>query len=57
MKKLPPLMIGLSLVSISTLSQAENLLQVDKQVQLSNPALCKAVADRDAAFEKNQSIP
>lgn len=52
MKKLLPLMIGLSLVGISTLSQAENLLQVYKQAQLSNPDLRKAVAERDAAFEK-----
>lgn len=52
MKKLLPLMILLSLVGISTLSQAENLLQVYKQAQLSNPDLRKEFAERDAVFEK-----
>lgn len=52
MKKLLPILIGLSLAGFSTLSQAENLLQVYKQARLSNPDLRKSAADRDAAFEK-----
>ncbi|UYU32499.1 outer membrane channel protein TolC [Siccibacter colletis] len=52
MKKLLPILIGLSLASFSTLSQAENLLQVYKQARLSNPDLRRSAADRDAAFEK-----
>ncbi|ANI30129.1 membrane protein [Yersinia entomophaga] len=56
MKKLLPLLIGLSLAGFSTMSQAENLLQVYKQARDSNPDLRKSAADRDAAFEKiNQS--
>ncbi|MFC0228287.1 outer membrane channel protein TolC [Serratia aquatilis] len=52
MKKLLPLLIGLSLGGFSTMSQAENLLQVYKQARESNPDLRKIAADRDAAFEK-----
>ena len=52
MKKLLPLLIGLSLGGFSTLSQAENLMQVYKQARESNPDLRKSAADRDAAFEK-----
>ncbi|SFT85577.1 outer membrane protein [Kosakonia arachidis] len=52
MKKLLPLLIGLSLTGFSTMSQAENLLQVYQQARLSNPDLRKSAADRDAAFEK-----
>jgi len=52
MKKLLPLLIGLSLAGFSTLSQAENLVQVYKQARASNPDLRKSAADRDAAFEK-----
>ncbi len=52
MKKLLPLLIGLSLGGFSTLSQAENLLQVYQQARLSNPDLRASAADRDAAFEK-----
>lgn len=52
MKKLLPLLIGLSLAGFSTVSQAENLLQVYQQARLSNPDLRKSAADRDAAFEK-----
>ncbi|ATM76836.1 MULTISPECIES: outer membrane channel protein TolC [Serratia] len=52
MKKLLPLLIGLSLAGFSTMSQAENLLQVYKQARESNPDLRKTAADRDAAFEK-----
>lgn len=36
MKKLLPLLIGLSLAGFSTMSQAENLLQVYKQARESN---------------------
>ncbi|WP_431224979.1 outer membrane channel protein TolC [Serratia sp. L9] len=52
MKKLLPLLIGLSLGGFSTMSQAENLLQVYKQARESNPDLRKTAADRDAAYEK-----
>jgi outer membrane protein len=52
MKKLLPLLIGLSLGGFSAMSQAENLLQVYKQARESNPDLRKTAADRDAAFEK-----
>lgn len=52
MKKLLPLLIGLSLTAFSTMSQAENLLQVYQQARNSNPDLRKSAADRDAAFEK-----
>ncbi|WP_347114224.1 outer membrane channel protein TolC [Leclercia sp. S52] len=52
MKKLLPILIGLSLTGFSALSQAEDLIQVYKQARLSNPELRKSAADRDAAFEK-----
>ncbi len=52
MKKLLPILIGLSLTGFSAVSQAENLLQVYQQARLSNPDLRKSAADRDAAFEK-----
>ncbi|EPS8492764.1 outer membrane channel protein TolC [Yersinia enterocolitica] len=52
MKKLLPLLIGLSLAGFSSMSQAENLLQVYKQARDSNPDLRKSAADRDAAYEK-----
>lgn len=52
MKKMLPLLIGLSLAGFSAVSQAENLLQVYQQARLSNPDLRKSAADRDAAFEK-----
>ena len=52
MKKLLPMIIGLSLVGFSALSHAENLLQIYQQARLSNPDLRKSAADRDAAFEK-----
>jgi len=52
MKKLLPILIGLSLSGFSAMSQAENLLQVYQQARLSNPDLRRSAADRDAAFEK-----
>ncbi|MEG1213426.1 MAG: outer membrane channel protein TolC [Leclercia sp.] len=52
MKKLLPILIGLSLTGFSALSQAEDLMQVYKQARLSNPELRKSAADRDSAFEK-----
>ncbi len=52
MKKLLPVLIGLSLTGFSAMSQAENLLQVYQQARQSNPDLRKSAADRDAAFEK-----
>ncbi len=51
MKKLLPILIGLSLTGFSAMS-AENLLQVYQQARISNPDLRKSAADRDAAFEK-----
>lgn len=52
MKKLLPIMIGMSLSSITCLSHAENLLQVYQQARMSNPDLRSAQALRDSAFEK-----
>lgn len=52
MKKLLPLLIGLSLGGFSVGSQAENLVQIYQQARLSNPDLRSSAADRDAAFEK-----
>lgn len=52
MKKLLPVIIGMSLASFTQLSQAEDLLQVYQQARTSNPDLRSAAADRDAAFEK-----
>lgn len=52
MKKLLPVLIGLSLSGFSAMSQAENLLQVYQQARQSNPDLRKSASDRDAAFEK-----
>ncbi|MDU6410628.1 MAG: outer membrane channel protein TolC [Yersiniaceae bacterium] len=52
MKKLLPFLIGLSLTGMSSLSQAENLLQVYQQARESNPDLRQSAAERDAAFEK-----
>ena len=37
MKKLLPILIGLSLTGFSAMSQAENLMQVYQQARLSNP--------------------
>ncbi len=37
MKKLLPILIGLSLSGFSSLSQAENLMQVYQQARISNP--------------------
>ncbi|MBJ7222448.1 MULTISPECIES: outer membrane channel protein TolC [unclassified Brenneria] len=52
MKKLLPLLIGLSLGGFSAISQAENLLQVYQQAKTTNPDLRSSAATRDAAFEK-----
>ncbi|CPR14783.1 outer membrane channel protein TolC [Brenneria goodwinii] len=52
MKKLLPLLIGLSLGGFSLMSQAENLLQVYQQAKNTNPDLRSSAATRDAAFEK-----
>lgn len=52
MKRLLPLLIGLSLGGFSAMSQAENLLQVYQQARLTNPDLRRSAADRDSAFEK-----
>ncbi|MFC3394127.1 outer membrane channel protein TolC [Brenneria rubrifaciens] len=52
MKKLLPLLIGLSLGGFSITVQAENLLQVYQQAKNTNPDLRSSAAVRDAAFEK-----
>ncbi|CAM3611067.1 outer membrane channel protein TolC [Rouxiella silvae] len=52
MKKLLPLLITLGLGGFSTVTQAENLMQVYKQARESNPDLRASAATRDAAFEK-----
>ncbi|MEZ3500739.1 outer membrane channel protein TolC [Pantoea sp. KPR_PJ] len=52
MKKLLPILIGLSLGGFSLISQAEDLLQVYQQARVSNPDLRSSAATRDAAFEK-----
>ena len=49
MKKLLPLLIGLSLGGFSAVSQADKLLQVYQQARENNPDLRKSAADRDAA--------
>ncbi|KAF0669080.1 hypothetical protein L244_17035 [Salmonella enterica subsp. enterica serovar Worthington str. BCH-3194] len=41
MKKLLPILIGLSLSGFSTLSQAENLMQVYQQADLRNSGLLR----------------
>lgn len=52
MKKLLPLLIGLSLSGFSAVGHAENLLQVYQQAKTTNPDLRSSAATRDAAFEK-----
>ncbi|MBG6249246.1 MULTISPECIES: outer membrane channel protein TolC [Symbiopectobacterium] len=52
MKKLLPLLIGLSLSGFSAVGHAENLLQVYQQAKTINPDLRSSAATRDAAFEK-----
>ena len=52
MKKLLPILIGLSLSGFSSLSQAENLMQVYQQARLSNPELRKSAADRMLPLKK-----
>lgn len=52
MKKLLPILIGLSLGGVSALSHAENLMQVYQQAATSNPDLRQAAAERDSAYEK-----
>lgn len=56
MKKLLPLLIGLSLSGLSFLSHAEDLLQVYQQARESNPDLLQSRATMNSAYEKiNQS--
>lgn len=52
MKKLLPVLVGLSLAGFNNLVHAENLLQVYQQARDTNPDLRSAAADRDSAFEK-----
>ncbi|MDC9616361.1 outer membrane channel protein TolC [Xenorhabdus khoisanae] len=51
MKKLLSLFITLHLVSFSTSSHAEDLLQIYKQARETNPELLKALADRNSVFQ------
>ncbi|MEK9497273.1 outer membrane channel protein TolC [Photorhabdus sp. P32] len=52
MKKLLSIFIAMSLTGFSSMSQAEDLLQVYKQAKESNPELRKSMAERNKAFEK-----
>ncbi|OCA54680.1 outer membrane channel protein TolC [Photorhabdus namnaonensis] len=52
MKKLLSIFIAMSLTGLSSMSQAEDLLQVYKQAKESNPELRKSMAERNKAFEK-----
>lgn len=52
MKKLLPLIIGLSLGGFSALGHADDLMQVYQQAKSNNPDLRKVESDRDAAYEK-----
>lgn len=52
MKKLLPLIIGLSLGGFSALGHADDLMQVYQQAKSNNPDLRKVETDRDAAYEK-----
>ncbi|ATW34142.1 MULTISPECIES: outer membrane channel protein TolC [Candidatus Williamhamiltonella] len=45
-------LIGLNLLCFSSISEAENLLQVYRQAKSSNPDLRSAAAERDIAYEK-----
>ncbi|MCE1848575.1 TolC family protein, partial [Enterobacter hormaechei] len=52
MKKLLSIFIAMSLTGLSSMSQAEDLLQVYKQAKEGNPELRKSMAERNKAFEK-----
>lgn len=52
MKKVSLFLMGLTVLNLSTVSKAENLLQVYQQAKAGNPVLRKAAAERAKAFEK-----
>ncbi|MCP9269106.1 outer membrane channel protein TolC [Xenorhabdus sp. XENO-1] len=56
MKKLLSLFIAMNLVGFSTLSHAEDLLQIYKQAKETNPELLKAQADRNSIVEKINEV-
>ncbi|CBJ80940.1 outer membrane channel; tolerance to colicin E1,segregation of daughter chromosomes, role in organic solvent tolerance [Xenorhabdus bovienii str. Jollieti] len=56
MKKLLSLFIAMNLVGFSTLSHAEDLLQIYKQAKETNPELLKAQADRNSIIEKINEV-
>ncbi|MGL5800659.1 MAG: TolC family outer membrane protein, partial [Plesiomonas sp.] len=52
MKKILPILIGLSLGSISLATQADSLLDIYQQAKVNDPVLRKASADRDGVVEQ-----
>ncbi|MGL5006158.1 MAG: outer membrane channel protein TolC [Plesiomonas sp.] len=52
MKKILPILIGLSLGSMSLAAQADSLLDIYQQAKVNDPVLRKASADRDGVVEQ-----
>lgn len=52
MKKILPILIGLSIGSISMSSYADSLLDIYQQAKTNDPVLRKAAADRDSVVEQ-----
>ncbi|MGL5758408.1 outer membrane channel protein TolC [Plesiomonas sp.] len=52
MKKILPILIGLSLGSIGLTAQADSLLDIYQQAKVNDPVLRKASADRDGVVEQ-----
>ncbi|WP_139799965.1 outer membrane channel protein TolC [Plesiomonas shigelloides] len=52
MKKILPILIGLSISSISMSSYADSLLDIYQQAKTNDPVLRKAAADRDGVVEQ-----
>ncbi|MGL4270421.1 MAG: outer membrane channel protein TolC [Plesiomonas sp.] len=52
MKKILPILIGLSIGSISMSSYADSLLDIYQQAKINDPVLRKAAADRDGVVEQ-----
>ncbi|MDA1380792.1 TolC family protein [Plesiomonas shigelloides] len=52
MKKILPILIGLSIGSISMSSYADSLLDIYQQAKTNDPVLRKAAADRDGVVEQ-----
>lgn len=53
MKKLLSLLIAVSVAGFSSVTQAEDLLQVYQKAKETNPTLRQIQAERNQAFEKN----